>query len=68
MATYDIDDLAVIPILAQTTDFDYTGDVQFIKLVEPLPFSLYVSAILLVIGVIVGMFGSSRAVRKYLKI
>ena len=41
---------------------------QFIKLVEPLPFSLYVSAILLVIGVIVGMFGSSRAVRKYLKI
>lgn len=34
MATYDIDDLAVIPILTQTTDFDYTGDVQFIKLVE----------------------------------
>lgn len=41
---------------------------QFIKLVEPFPFSLYVSAILLVIGVTVGMFGSSRAVRKYLKI
>ena len=41
---------------------------QFIKLVDPFPFSLYVSAILLVIGVLVGMFGSNRAVRKYLKI
>ena len=41
---------------------------QFIKLVDPFPFSLYVSAGLLIIGVLVGMFGSNRAVRKYLKI
>ena len=41
---------------------------QFIKLVKPFPFSLYVSGILLIIGVIVGMYGSSKAVRKYLKI
>ena len=41
---------------------------QFIKLVKPFPFSLYVSGILLIIGVIVGMYGSSKAVRKYLNI
>lgn len=38
------------------------------KLVEPYPFILYGSGILLVIGLLVGMFGSYRAVRKYLKI
>ena len=41
---------------------------QFIKLVKPFPFSLYVSLLLLVIGVLVGMYGSNKAVRKYLKI
>ena len=41
---------------------------QFIKLVKPFPFSFYVSLILLVIGVLVGMYGSNKAVRKYLKI
>ena len=41
---------------------------QFIKLVKPEPFVYYISLILLGIGMIVGMIGSSRAVRKYLKI
>ena len=41
---------------------------QFIKLVKPFPFSLYVSGLLLIIGVLVGMYGSNKAVRKYLKI
>ena len=41
---------------------------QFIKLIEPTPFIYYVSLLLLVIGMIVGMFGSYKAVRKYLKI
>ncbi len=40
----------------------------FIKLVAAEPFIYFVSIILLVLGVIVGMFGSYRAVRKYLKI
>ena len=40
----------------------------FVKLVSAEPFIYYVSLILLVLGVIVGMFGSYRAVRKYLKI
>ena len=38
------------------------------SLVTPLPFVYYVSAILLGIGIIVGMIGSYSAVRKYLKI
>ncbi len=38
------------------------------KLVEPYPFILYGSGLLLIIGLLVGMFGSYRAVRKYLKI
>lgn len=41
---------------------------EFIRLVEPIPFLSYVSLILIVIGVLVGMFGSLRAVKKYLKI
>ena len=40
---------------------------QFLKLIEPTPFIYYVSFVLLGIGMIVGMFGSSKAVRKYLK-
>ena len=39
-----------------------------IQLVKPFNFILYVSLILLVIGCVIGMFGSYRAVRKYLKI
>lgn len=41
---------------------------QFIKLVEPFPFVFFISLLLVAIGVVVGMYGSSRAVRKYLKI
>lgn len=40
----------------------------FIKLVPSEPFVYIISLILLVLSVIVGMFGSYRAVRKYLKI
>ncbi len=39
-----------------------------IKLVKPMPFAMYTSAILLITGVIVGMIGSARAVRRYIKI
>ena len=66
---------SIIPILVTIYGYSYLYDKtggklfsQFIKLVKPFPFSLYISLILLVIGVLVGMFGSSRAVRKYLKI
>ncbi len=40
----------------------------FIKLVPATPFVYYLSLILLCIGILVGMFGSWRAVRKHLKI
>lgn len=38
------------------------------KLVSPTPFMYYTSILLLLIGIMVGMFGSYRAVKKYLKI
>ena len=41
---------------------------QFLKLIEATPFVYYVSLLLVVIGMLVGMYGSSKAVRKYLKI
>ena len=66
---------SIIPIIGTIYGYSYlytkTGGKifsQFIKLVKPFPFSLYVSLILLAIGVLVGMYGSNKAVRKYLKI
>ena len=41
---------------------------QLIRLVPPEPFIYQVSLIILGIGILVGMFGSAGAVRKYLKI
>lgn len=41
---------------------------NIIKLLKPYSFVFYVSLVLLVIGAIVGMFGSIKAVKKYLKI
>lgn len=66
---------AIIPVVATTYGYvalynRFDGQVfsPFIKLVEPQPFIYIVSALLIVIGMLVGMFGSYRAVRKYLKI
>lgn len=67
---------SIIPVLI--TIYGYTafynsfddGHVltTFTRLLEPQPFIFLVSLIVVVIGVVVGMFGSGRAVRKYLKI
>ena len=66
---------SIIPIITTIYGYNFlytkTGGVifsKFITLVKPYPFTFYISGILFVIGVVVGMFGSSRAVRKYLKI
>ena len=40
----------------------------WLEFIEPEPFIYLVSLIIVTIGVLVGMFGSSRAVRKYLKV
>ena len=66
---------AIIPIVITTygytvlyNKFDGQLFSPFIRLIKPEPFIYYASGILLVIGILVGMFGSWRAVKKYLKI
>lgn len=66
---------SIVPILVTIYGYialyDKTGGKifsQFIKLVKPFPFVFMVSTVLAVIGIVVGMIGSSKAVRKYLKI
>ena len=61
----------VITLYGYTAIYDHFGGqlfTNFIKLVEPTPFIYLTSIGLLLIGMIVGMFGSARAVKKYLKI
>ncbi len=66
---------SVVPILATIYGYNFLYDKldghvvsNMIMLVEPFNFVFYVALILLAVGSIVGMFGSYRAVRKYLKI
>lgn len=67
---------AIIPIIATiygyNSLYDFFGGMLFssnlAKIIEPMPFVWMISVILLIIGMLVGMFGSYRAVRKYLKI
>ena len=62
----------IISIYGYTSLYDYFGGNLFssnlVKIIEPVPFVYYISLVLLIIGMLVGMFGSWRAVRKYLKI
>ena len=67
---------SIIPIAF--TIWGYTGLYEYFdgvllnfalaKLVEPTPFIYLCSLLLIIIGMLVGMFGSWRAVKKYLKI
>lgn len=66
---------SIIPIIVTIFGYQKLYDhfngrlfVSFIKLVKPTPFVYYISLILIAIGMVVGMLGSARAVRKYLKI
>ena len=66
---------SIIPIIitmygytAVYDHFDGYLFTQFIKLIKPAPFIYNVSLLLVAIGMIVGMFGSLRAVKRYLKI
>lgn len=66
---------SIIPIIVTVYGYvalynNFNGQLfsPFIKLVEPEPFVFFTSFILFAIGIIVGMYGSYRAVRKYLKI
>jgi len=66
---------SIIPIIVTTygytalyNNFDGKLLASFIELIKPTPFIYIASGILLVIGMIVGMFGSYLAVRKHLKV
>ena len=66
---------SIIPIIATVYGYvalyeNFNGQLfsPLIKLVEPTPFTFVVSILLLAIGILVGMFGSWRAVRKHLKV
>lgn len=66
---------SIIPVLATIYGYyafyNYFNGHLFtdlIKLVKPEPFVYIASGIIIIIGVVVGMLGSGRAVRKYLKV
>ncbi len=66
---------SIIPILVTIYGYvffyDKMGGVMFtniISLIKPYNFVFQVSGVLLLIGAVVGMFGSYKSVRKYLKI
>ena len=65
---------AIIPIIltiyGYVSIYDFFGGKlsTFAKLIEPTPFVYLSSMLLLIIGILVGMFGSWQAVRKYLKV
>ena len=66
---------AIIPIILTSYGYSiiynkFNGQLfsPILKLVKPLPFVLYVSLVLILVGAIVGMIGSYKASRKYLKI
>ena len=67
---------SIIPIglmaYGYTALYDFLGGKLFSsslgELAKPYPFILWGGLMLLVIGLLVGMFGSANAVKKYLKI
>ena len=62
----------IITIWGYTSLYDFFGGKLFgsslVRLIEPTPFVYLASLLLVVIGILVGMFGSWQAVKKYLKI
>ena len=66
---------SIIPILVTSYGYsaiynNFNGQLfsPSLKLIRPVPFVYYVSLALLIVGALVGMIGSYRASRKYLKI
>ena len=66
---------SIVPILLTTfgylafyKHFDGYLFTQLIQLMKPEPFIYQASGIIVIIGILVGMIGSSSAVRKYLKV
>lgn len=66
---------SIIPVLCiiygYTLLYEHFGGVLYsslIQLVYPYPFVYFVSGIVIILGMLVGMIGSAKAVRKYLKV
>ena len=66
---------SIVPIIASIWGYTIVYDklegflfTNLIKMIEPFPFTIYVSFILLIVGAVFGMIGSYTTVRKYLKI
>ena len=66
---------SIIPILCTIWGYiilydklDHHLFTNFIEMLEPMPFTIYISLLLLGVGGMVGMIGSYMTVRKYLKI
>lgn len=66
---------SIVPIITTIWGYTIVYDklegylfTNFIKMIEPLPFTLIVSGALIIIGAVVGMIGSYTTVRKHLKI
>lgn len=66
---------AIIPIIITVYGYFIIYDklngffiLKIVRMIKPMPLLLYDIALLLIIGAIVGMIGSYRSVRKYLKI
>jgi len=60
----------IIVIYGYTSLYNQFGGHVFtpiIKLVRPMPFIFYTAGIILAVGMLVGMIGSARAVRRYVK-
>ena len=66
---------SIIPIIATIYGYlaiynHFEGQLfsPLIKLILPTPYIYQISIVVLILGIVVGMLGSSRAVRKYLKV
>ena len=66
---------SIIPVLTMT--YGYQALYQslkgqlfspIIRLVHPMPFTIQISLLIVLVGMLVGMIGSARAVRRYIKI
>lgn len=66
---------SIIPVLTMT--YGYQSLYQslkgqlfspIIRLVHPMPFTIQISLLIVLVGMLVGMIGSARAVRRYIKI
>ena len=60
----------ILTIYGYISIYDFFGGKisTFAKLIKPTPFVYLSSVLLLIIGILVGMFGSYQAVKKYLKV